>query len=193
MSQHSPLSRPKVLNGEMAERATNGTQVAQNGNVSLKVIIIGAGIGGLAAAIALRKQGHQVVVRDGSYSFGVRKTVLIIDVQLLEQSRFAQELGAAVHLAPNSNGILRRLGIYAEAFGADTMNVVRGPYYTLSNVVATNVFQFTECKADSSLVRSVPTRPHLWQHVSISVAFAGTLLTFPSPGILLTECVCTML
>lgn len=38
-----------------------------NGNVSdekkpLNVLIIGAGIAGLAAAIALRKQGHDVVV-----------------------------------------------------------------------------------------------------------------------------------
>jgi 2-polyprenyl-6-methoxyphenol hydroxylase-like FAD-dependent oxidoreductase len=29
----------------------------------LKVLIVGAGIGGLAAAIALRQQGHEVEVR----------------------------------------------------------------------------------------------------------------------------------
>ena len=46
-------------------------------------------------------------------------------MQLLEQSRFAQELGAAVHLAPNANGILRRLGIKAEDFGANAMGSVR--------------------------------------------------------------------
>lgn len=38
--------------------------------------------------------------------------------QLYEQSRFANETGAAVHLAPNSNGVLRRWGIFAEEFGA---------------------------------------------------------------------------
>jgi 2-polyprenyl-6-methoxyphenol hydroxylase-like FAD-dependent oxidoreductase len=65
----------------------------------LKVLIVGAGIGGLTAAIALRKQGHCV--------------------QIFEQSRFATETGAALHLAPNANGILRRLGIFSEDFGAN--------------------------------------------------------------------------
>ena len=53
------------------------------------------------------------------------ESVLILNLQILEQSRFAQELGAAVHLAPNSNGILRRLGIKAESFGANDMTKVR--------------------------------------------------------------------
>lgn len=69
---------------------------------NLKIIIVGAGIGGLSAAIGLRRNGHEVY--------------------LYEQSAFASEVGAAVHLSPNSNGILRRWGIYAEEFGANPMN-----------------------------------------------------------------------
>lgn len=65
----------------------------------LRILIVGAGIGGLTAAIALRKQGHQV--------------------QIYEQARLATETGAALHLAPNANGILRRLGLFAEEFGAN--------------------------------------------------------------------------
>ncbi|OLN88496.1 3-hydroxybenzoate 6-hydroxylase 2 [Colletotrichum chlorophyti] len=65
----------------------------------LKIAIVGAGIGGLSAAIGLRRQGHHV--------------------ELFEQSRLANETGAAVHLAPNSNGLLRRWGIFAETFGAN--------------------------------------------------------------------------
>ncbi|KAF3384696.1 FAD-dependent urate hydroxylase [Penicillium rolfsii] len=72
---------------------------AQAETRALRVIVVGAGIGGLTAAIAFRKQGHEVT--------------------LLERSRFAQELGAALHLAPNCNGILKRLGIFAESFGAN--------------------------------------------------------------------------
>jgi hypothetical protein len=45
-------------------------------------------------------------------------------LKLFEQSQFASELGAAVHLAPNANGILRRLGIFAEGFGANPMRWV---------------------------------------------------------------------
>ncbi|KAF2684638.1 FAD binding domain-containing protein [Lentithecium fluviatile CBS 122367] len=71
-------------------------------NTALKVLIVGAGIGGLTAAIALRKEGHAV--------------------QIFEQSAFARETGAAIHLAPNANGVLRRLGIFAESFGANPMN-----------------------------------------------------------------------
>ena len=45
--------------------------------------------------------------------------------QIFEQSRFANETGAAIHLAPNANGILRRLGVFAEDTGANLLNQVR--------------------------------------------------------------------
>ncbi|KAI1368724.1 hypothetical protein F5Y08DRAFT_335290 [Xylaria arbuscula] len=68
-------------------------------NHPLKIVIVGAGIGGLSAAVALRGQGHQV--------------------ELYEQSASASEVGAAVHLAPNANGVLRRWGLLPETFGAN--------------------------------------------------------------------------
>lgn len=67
----------------------------------LRVLIVGAGIGGLTAAIALRQQGH--------------------DVTIFEQSKFSNETGAAIHVAPNADGCLRRLGFKVEDTGANQM------------------------------------------------------------------------
>ncbi|KPM40651.1 hypothetical protein AK830_g5893 [Neonectria ditissima] len=71
----------------------------------LKIAIIGAGIGGLSAAIGLRREGH--------------------DITLYEQSRLASEVGAAVHMAPNANGLLRRWGLIPETFGANLMSAYK--------------------------------------------------------------------
>ncbi|KAL4889915.1 hypothetical protein BDV59DRAFT_210032 [Aspergillus ambiguus] len=94
----------------------------------LKVLIVGAGIGGLTAGIALRRQGH--------------------NVEIFEQSRLATETGAALHLAPNANGVLRRFGISAEDFGANDFE------------------RLTEFTAEGKVQRSMDlTEGHsIWQH-----------------------------
>lgn len=65
----------------------------------LKVLIAGGGIGGLSAAIFLRQAGHIV--------------------EIFEQSRFASETGAAIHIPSNVNGLLRRFGMVPEDHGAN--------------------------------------------------------------------------
>jgi hypothetical protein len=73
------------------------------------------GIGGLTAAAGLRKEGHEVIVRLRN-----SETPITTDSkQLLERSQLAQESGAAMHLAPNCHGILKRFGIFPETIGAN--------------------------------------------------------------------------
>ena len=87
----------------------NGTNGANDVEIKagpgLKVIVAGAGIGGLAAAIALRQQGHHVDV--------------------YEQSRFANEIGAAIHMTPNAMGVLKHIGIDPRDAGAVPLLQVR--------------------------------------------------------------------
>ncbi|KAK7062193.1 FAD/NAD(P)-binding domain-containing protein [Favolaschia claudopus] len=60
----------------------------------LHVIVVGAGIGGLAAAAALRQNGHQV--------------------EIFESSHFEEEIGAGIGLPPNAVKILKYLSCNLE-------------------------------------------------------------------------------
>jgi 2-polyprenyl-6-methoxyphenol hydroxylase-like FAD-dependent oxidoreductase len=59
--------------------------------VALRAVVVGGGIGGMAAAVALDRAG--------------------IDVQVYEQARELTEVGAGVSLAPNGLRMLDRLGV----------------------------------------------------------------------------------
>ncbi len=61
--------------------------------IPLHVILVGAGIGGLAAALALGDQG--------------------VEVTLLEQAAAIQTVGAGIQLSPNATRLLFRLGLEA--------------------------------------------------------------------------------
>ena len=62
--------------------------------MSQKVLIAGGGIGGMAAALALIRQG--------------------IDVEIYEQAQAFREVGAGVQISPNGNRALDALGVFAD-------------------------------------------------------------------------------
>lgn len=70
--------------------AANSTPANNSITGTMNVGIVGAGIAGLGAAVALRRAGHHV--------------------EIYERSTFKREIGAAIMLTPNANRILRRWG-----------------------------------------------------------------------------------
>ena len=58
---------------------------------AIPFLIVGGGIGGLATALALSRQGYQV--------------------QVLEQASVFSEIGAGIQLAPNASSVLDQLGV----------------------------------------------------------------------------------
>ncbi|KAK2596586.1 hypothetical protein N8I77_013467 [Diaporthe amygdali] len=65
--------------------------IAPAARVKLNIIIVGAGLGGLATAIALRRTGH--------------------DVTVFEQAPELMEVGAGIQVPPNSGKLLERWGV----------------------------------------------------------------------------------
>ncbi|KAF4335208.1 salicylate hydroxylase [Fusarium beomiforme] len=69
----------------------NGSSQIAGSEVKLQIVIVGAGLGGLATAVALARQGHEVTV--------------------LEQAAALGEVGAGIQIPPNSSRLLQKWGL----------------------------------------------------------------------------------
>jgi len=74
------------------------------------VVIVGAGLGGLAAAIAIARAGHRVTIVERALKLGEVSTSLKAEVFLHERSLLFK-VGAGIQVPPNSSRILDRWGI----------------------------------------------------------------------------------
>ncbi|KAI1746717.1 putative salicylate hydroxylase [Xylaria castorea] len=97
----------------------------------LRIIIIGAGVGGLTSAIALRRMGHSAMsLTNTSNLYG----------KIFDRSMFASELGAAISLSPNGARVLASLGFSFERAEACPMPVFESvDGYTLERLVSVNL------------------------------------------------------
>jgi salicylate hydroxylase len=78
----------------------------------MRAVVVGAGIGGLAATLSLRRAGHEVT--------------------LVEQTSRFTEVGAGIQLAPNATRVLRRLGVL-DAVAAQAARPSRMSFRTWSD------------------------------------------------------------
>jgi salicylate hydroxylase len=78
----------------------------------MRAIVVGAGIGGLAATLSLRRAG--------------------VDVTLLEQTKHFSDIGAGIQLAPNATRELRRLDVL-DAVAAQAAHPAHVSFHTWSD------------------------------------------------------------
>ena len=108
-----------------------------------RIAIVGAGLGGLAAAIALRRQGF--------------------DVQVYEQAPELAEFGAGINLSPNSVKVFRALDLAAElhAVGSEPVGLTWRDWGsdTIHNVLPFVDFEMPLDSLDICGARAKSTRP----------------------------------
>ncbi|KAJ6622462.1 hypothetical protein B0H10DRAFT_1788046 [Mycena sp. CBHHK59/15] len=98
----------------------------------LNISIVGAGLAGLAAAVALRRSGHQV--------------------QIFESTQELSEIGAAIVVPPNALRVLEHLGYAKENLNSVNWDEGHATRWLIPSVVRCRSFQY-----DNSVAQLVKT------------------------------------
>lgn len=122
--------------------------------LKLDILIVGAGLGGLAAAIALARRGHKVTV--------------------LEQAAEFAEVGAGIQIPPNSGRLLHRWGVMEQDLGR---LAVRPDGISFRRWRSGSVIGFTDLSSEFSAMYGAPYyvvhRAHLHEALSSRAAALG--------------------
>lgn len=116
------LVQPIRLAASLILKATTGQRVNQ-----ARIIIIGAGIGGLTAALALRQASF--------------------DVEVFERATELREIGAGIGLSPNSVRVLKRMGLMSQVVGQGTVIEAGVTYNASGNIIGRMPMNLAEVPA----------------------------------------------
>lgn len=80
---------------------------------TLKVVIVGAGLGGLAAAIACRHGNLEVTILERAAKIGNVCPLMLFEVRAGDPNKCVQ-VGAGIQVPPNGSKTLKRLGVLSQ-------------------------------------------------------------------------------
>ncbi|KAF2999653.1 hypothetical protein E8E13_000156 [Curvularia kusanoi] len=91
-SQSLKFLEALCIEKELHTNISSASTCPKQAKIKLRIVIVGAGLGGLALCVALARRGHAV--------------------RVLEQAKQLGEVGAGIQIPPNSGRLLHRWGVF---------------------------------------------------------------------------------